>query len=198
MKKVASCRDIAFAALLVFNLTICQGASGAGERNSTNQDTAALLAALPKCKVALADGLKYATRGREVPISAEFRLDENGKLLLSVYTAGGGVKLAPEYNVLSVLRGSAEEERWLPYSLMVKDAQSESRATNYLLLNAMSSRTVLEIVDDAAKRHSGTVLSIAPEVRGGKPVFVVLMADKGNMSENVYDIRAEKWLAAHQ
>ena len=53
-------------------------------------DQAALLQALAKAKVSLADGLKQSTKGTEVPISAKFELDDKKQLSLSVYTAEKG------------------------------------------------------------------------------------------------------------
>ena len=41
---------------------------------------------------------------------------------------------------------------------------------------SLSPRSLLEIVNDASKRQSGTVYSITPRLQARKPVFVVLVA----------------------
>jgi len=47
--------------------------------------------------------------------------------------------------------------------------------------------SLLDVAGKAAK-HGGTVVSVAPEVRGGKPVFVVLVANKGKIQQLTYDL----------
>src|SRR4051812_15433004 len=77
-------------------------------------DNGKLLAALPKTKVSLAQGLEQATKGPEVPISAKFEMDDKGALSLSVYTAEKGVGVAADHNVLKELSGSPEAGAWKP------------------------------------------------------------------------------------
>jgi len=48
-----------------------------------------------KTKHTLLDSVRQVSRGGAVPISAKFEL-EDGKLSLSVYTAGKGLSVAPE------------------------------------------------------------------------------------------------------
>src|SRR5207249_387699 len=66
----------------------------------------ALLKVLSNSKHSLADGIRQATKSTEVPISAKFELDDNGKLSLSVYTAENGLTTDAEHNVLKELSGS--------------------------------------------------------------------------------------------
>ena len=75
---------------------------------------AALLKVLSNSKHSLADGIRQATKSTEVPISAKFELDDNGKLSLSVYTAENGLNIDAEHNVLKELGGSPEEAAWNP------------------------------------------------------------------------------------
>ena len=64
-------------------------------------EQAALLQALPKTKLTIADGLKQSTKAAEVPISAKFELDDNKQLSLSVYTAEKGLTVDSEHNGLT-------------------------------------------------------------------------------------------------
>ncbi len=73
-----------------------------------------LLKVLSQSKHSLADGIRQTTKSTEVPISAKFELDNNGKLSLSVYTAEKGSLLMP--NTTS-LRNSAEAQR-RPYGIL--------------------------------------------------------------------------------
>src|SRR5881296_1175876 len=65
-----------------------------------------LLKVLSNSKHSLADGIRQATKSTEVPISAKFELDDNGKLSLSVYTAEKGLTTDAEHNILKELSGN--------------------------------------------------------------------------------------------
>ena len=68
-----------------------------------------LVAALPKSKLTLAEGMRQAAKPGEAVISAKFEFDDNGKLSLSVYTAEKGLSVDSEKNVLKELSGSPEQ-----------------------------------------------------------------------------------------
>jgi predicted nucleic acid-binding OB-fold protein len=157
-------------------------ASWAGE-----QDPAALLQALGKTKLTLIDGLKQSTKGAETPISAKFELDDNKQLSLSVYTAEKGLGVDSEHNVLKELSGSPEKAPWTPDTEVFKDLPHVARASQHLTLTAVAEHSLAEIVAKAQKEHPGTVFSIAPTMHDKKPVFAVLVADQGKVSEYLYD-----------
>jgi hypothetical protein len=51
---------------------------------------------------------------------------------------------------------------------------------------SISRLTLADIVAKTQTEHSGSVLSVTPMTRDRKPVFVVLVADKGKVEEFVY------------
>jgi hypothetical protein len=157
-------------------------ASWAGE-----EDPAALLQALPKSKLTLADGLKQSTKGAETPISAKFELDDSKQLSLSVYTAEKGLGVDSEHNVLKELAGSPEKTPWTPEAEVFKDLPHVARASQHLTLTAVAKQSLVEIVTRAQKEHSGMVFSVAPAIHDKKAVFAVHVADKGKVSEYLYD-----------
>src|SRR2546425_9543397 len=75
-----------FFVVLLFGLVAPAPIAGAED----SKDTQALLEALGKSKLTVLDGVRQAAKGGAVPISAKFEL-EDGKLSLSVYTAGKGI-----------------------------------------------------------------------------------------------------------
>src|SRR4051812_20435113 len=97
-------RWIAVVVLLAASVTATIGAE--------EHDNAKLIAALPKSKMTLAQGLEQATKGQETPISAKFEMDDKGALSLSVYTAEKGLGTAADHNVLKELSGSPEGAAW--------------------------------------------------------------------------------------
>jgi uncharacterized membrane protein YkoI len=158
-------------------------------------EQAALLQALPKSKLTLADGLKQATKGAEMPISAKFELDDDKHLSLSIYTAEKGLAVDSERNVLKELSGSPEKAPWKAEVEVFKDIPHVARASGQLALAAIAKHSLLDVVAQAQKEHSGMVLSISPAVQERLPVFVVLVADKGKVTEYVYDAMTGKPVA---
>ena len=157
-------------------------------------DTAKLLAALPNAKVSLNSGLKQATKGSEVPISAKYEMDDHGKLSLSIYTAEKGLAVEPEKNVLKELSGSPEQANWAPETEVFKDVEHVARSSEHLVLNALSHKSLLAIAKDASARTGGTVYSITPTLEGRRPVFLVLVVKKDKVSKLTYDIPSGKFL----
>ena len=158
-------------------------------------DQAALLQALPKSKLSLADGLKQSTKGTEVPISAKFELDDKKQLSLSVYTAEKGLAVDSEHNVLKELAGSPEKTPWVPEAEVFKDLPHVARASEHLTVTALAKHSLYDVASQAQKEHSGSVLSITPAVQNKRPVFIVLVANKGKVAEYAYDAMTARPLA---
>ena len=151
------------------------------------QDAGALRQALPKAKVTLADGIKQAAQAPAAPISAKFEMDDKGQLSLSVYIAAKGLRTDAEHNTLQELSGSPESDSWKPETETFKDPEHVARASEQATLMSLTRVSLLDVAAKAAKR-GGTVFSVTPDVRGRKPVFVVLVANKGKIQELTYDL----------
>lgn len=158
-----------------------------GTARANEQDSGALLQALPKAKLALADGIKQAAQAPAAAISAKFEMDDNGKLSLSVYTAAKGLGTDAEHNTLQELSGSPESDTWKPEAETFTDPEHVARASEQVTLMSLTRVSVLDVVAKASKR-GGIVFSVTPDVRGRKPVFVVLVANKGKVQEVTYDL----------
>ena len=172
------------------SLTLLLGlASTAFVAAAAEHDNAKLLAALPKSKLTLAQGIQQAAQTPAAVISAKFELDDKGALSLSVYTADKGLGVEPEQNVLKELAGIPEGGAWKPEAEVFKDVEHVSRSSEHLTLAALSPHPLAHIVAQAEKdQPGGTVFSITPALKDQKPVFVVLVADKGKVVELNYDL----------
>ena len=146
-----------------------------------SKDTQALVAALAKSKLTLSEGLRQATKSPAVPISAKFEL-EDGKLSLSVYTAGKGLAVEPEKNVLQELSGSPED-KWEPKVEVFKDVPHVARSSEQLTLMAIGKSSLTDIIARVEKAQQGTVFSVTPAIRNHKPVAEVLVAEKGKVKK---------------
>ena len=152
------------------------------------EDYTALLKVLSNSKHSLADGIRQATKSTEVPISAKFELDDNGKLSLSVYTAENGLNTDAEHNVLKELSGSPEAAAWNPEVEVFKDPEHLKRAAEQQTLMALSQMSLLDVIAKAQKQQRGTLFSLTPVVVGHQPKFNVLVADNGRVIALSYDL----------
>ena len=182
---IRNCSSVFALAALLLGAGLAINSALAAE---SGHDQAALIKALPQSKLSLMDGLRQATKLPEVPISAKFEFDDAGKLSLSIYTAEKGVSVDPENNVLKELSGSPTEGKWTPGVEVFKDVPHVARSSEQLTLMSISRFTLLDIVAKTQKAHAGSVISVSPMVRDRKPVFVVLIADKGKVTEYRYGV----------
>ena len=156
--------------------------------HAQGEDYAALLKVLSNTKHSLADGIRQATKSTEVPISAKFELDDNGKLSLSVYTAENGLTTDAEHSVLKELSGSPEAAAWNPEVEVFKDPEHLKRAAEQQTLMILSQMSLLDVIAKAQKQQPGTVFSITPVVVGHQPKFNVLVANNGRVITLAYDL----------
>ena len=161
--------------------------SSAQEKESEG-DYGPLLKVLRQSKHTLANGIRQATKSTEVPISAKFELDDNGKLSLSVYTAENGLTTDAEHSVLKELSGSPEAAAWSPEVEVFKDPEHLKRAAEQQTLMVLSQMSLLDVIAKAQKQQPGTVFSVTPVVVGHQPKFNVLVANNGRVITLAYDL----------
>lgn len=151
--------------------------AGAPAVAADNKEDAALIQALPKSKHSLLEGVRQAATGGAAAISAKFEM-EDGKLSLSVYTAGKGLAVPADSNVLQELSGSPEQDKWAPVTEVFKDVPHVARSGEQLALMALAHADLAALIAQAQK-GGGTVYSITPTIRNHKAVAVILVAQKG-------------------
>jgi hypothetical protein len=145
-----------------------------------SKDSQALVQELSKTKLTLLDGIRQSIQGGAAPISAKFEL-EDGKLSLSVYTAGKGLSVPAEENVLQELSGSPEGGKWDPKTEVFKDVPHVSRSAEQLTVMALGHRSLADVVAAAQKAQAGKVFSVTPVVSNHKPMAEILVANKGKV-----------------
>src|SRR5260221_8650797 len=107
-------------AVFTLGVLIAACLSGApAARADDSKDAQALLDALGKTKHSLVEGMRQAAKAGAMPSSAKFEM-EDGKLSLSVYTAGKGLSVPAEQNVLQEVSGSPEAAKWEPKTEVFK------------------------------------------------------------------------------
>jgi len=177
-----------FAVLALLASPIIVTAPTATAKAYDDQETAALLQALPGSKISLLEGLHQVGKGDEAAISAKFEFDHDHKLSLSVYTAEKGLMVDAEHNVLKEFSGSPEQPAWRPQAEVFKDIPHVARASEHLTLMSVARFSLADVVAIAQKKHKGVVISVTPAVHKNRPVAVVLMADKAKVVELDFDL----------
>jgi hypothetical protein len=166
----------------VMSFSMLVGATISSVHAADAKETQALLKELGKAKVSLLDGVRQATKGSGIPISAKFEI-EDGKLSLSVYTAEKGLAVEAEKNVLQELAGSPEQEKWTPYVEVFKDVEHVARSAEQLTLMALGKASLAQVIERVRTTQPGTVFSVTPVIRNHRPMAEVLVADKGKVKK---------------
>ncbi len=143
----------------------------------------ALIQAMQQSKLTLADGIGQAVKWG-VPLSARFDLDDGGRLSLVVVVAARPVATEVENNEFRRLAGKPTKG-WQPRASTVREVPLVARAAQQAAILAMSPLSLADIAVRAQRK--GTPYTIAPDVRHGRPVFVVIVAENGKVSELTFD-----------
>jgi hypothetical protein len=154
------------------------------------EDKSALLKALSKAKISLAEGIKQVTKPPESAISAKFEMDDKGQLVLSIYTAEKGLGVAADQNVLKEISGSAESESWNPQGEAIKDPSDLSDAKTQLGIMSGANCSLLDVIEKAEAK--GTVISVIPVTRRGKSFFDVDVVSKGRKTGLAFDLAGKQ------
>ncbi len=155
--------------------------SGTGLTAEHKEEASALLTKLSQTKHSLAAGIKQAEKEEGVAISAKFEM-EGDELSLSVYTAKQGQITDAEHNTLMELAGNPTTDQWKPKKEVFEDKAHIARASMHLTLMQLTKLTLADVVQKAAAHQPGTVYSVIPAIRDGKPVCDVLVATPDHKS----------------
>ncbi len=142
---------------------------------STAPGATDLTGQLKASKLTLLEGIQKVEKDNGPAISAKFELEE-GKLMLSIYTAKAGLEKDAEHNVLLELGGDATAAQWQPKREVFEDKEHITRAATQLTLIRRAKTTLPQVIAKASAKQPGTVYSVTPVARGKKPVFDVQVA----------------------
>lgn len=152
---------------------------------SEDSDQAALIKALGGAKLTLLQGIAQVAKGTEVPIEAKYEM-VHGKLMLSIYTSAKGFDTAAEDNSFNEYIGDATTQTWTPKKDVFADLKHIARSAQYHALLSMSKVSIPTIIQKASAQ--GTVLSVREKIRGGKPVFEVMVVQDNTIRPRFYDL----------
>jgi len=168
--------------VIAFGLATLTG-SLAARAEDANQ--AALIKAIGDAKHSLLQGISQVAKGTEVPIEAKYEM-KDGKLMLSIYTSAKGFDTAAEDNSFNEYIGDATTTTWAPDKEVFADLKHIARSAQYHALLSMTKTTIPTVIDKASAQ--GKVLSVKEKVRGGKPVFEVMVVQGNAIKPVFYDL----------
>jgi len=152
---------------------------------SEESGEAALLKALSGAKLTLTDGIAHVAKGTEVPIEAKYEM-ANGKLMLSIYTSAKGFDTAAEDNSFNEYIGDVTTPTWTPKKEVFADLKHIARSAQYHALLSMTKVGIPAIIQKASAQ--GKVVSVKEKIRGGKPVFEVMVVQGTAIKPIFYDL----------
>ena len=151
---------------------------------SEDSDQAALIKALDGAKLTLLQGIAQVAKGTEVPIEAKYQM-VRGKLMLSIYTSAKGFDTAAEDNSFNEYIGDVTTANWTPKKDVFADLKHIARSAQYHALLSMTKVRIPTIIQASAQR---TVLAVREKIRGGKPVFEVMVVQDNTIRPTFYDL----------
>src|SRR3954452_12827421 len=152
---------------------------------SDDADQAALLKALGGAKLTLEQGIAQVAKGTEVPTEAKYEM-EDGKLMLSVYTSAKGFDTPAEDNSFNEYGGEASAATWAPKKEVFTDLKHIARSAQYHTLLSMTKVGIPAIIQKASAQSK--VLSVKEKIRGGKPIFEVMVVEGSSIKPIFYDL----------
>lgn len=164
------------------------GAALAAEDLANVRNLDQVIRRLDNAGVSLTQALRGVERQGGTPIRANFFVNDEGNLSLSIYAAerGAGGDDA-ERVVLREYRGAIRDGNWDPDNDRIEErADLIARATEHRTLMQLTQHSLEDIVARAAT--DGTVLWIQPRVLEGRAVFEVGLDDRGRAATRYYDL----------
>jgi hypothetical protein len=158
---------------------------GSSIASSEDSDQGALIKALSGAKLTLLQGIAQVAKGTEVPIEAKYEM-AHGKLMLSIYTSAKGFETAAEDNSFNEYLGDVTTATWAPKKEVFADLKHIARSAQYHALLSMSKVSIPAIIQKASAQ--GTVLAVREKIRGGKPVFEVMVVQDNTIRPTFYDL----------
>jgi hypothetical protein len=152
---------------------------------SEDSDQAALIKALDGAKLTLWQGIAQVAKGTEVPIEAKYEM-VRGKLMLSIYTSAKGFDTAAEDNSFNEYIGDVTTATWTPKREVFADLKHIARSAQYHALLSMTKVRIPTIIQKASAQ--GTVLAVREKIRGGRPVFEVMVVQDNAIRPTFYDL----------
>lgn len=177
----------AFVFVAIVAAGLSSGTALAAEDLANVRNLEQVIQRLDNSGVSLAQALRSVEREGGTPIRANFFVNDEGNLGLSVYATDRGAGDNVETAVLREYRGGIDGGNWNPDNDRIQDRPNAvMRAVEHQTLMQLTQHSLRDIVARAAE--DGTVLWIQPRVIDGRAVFEVGLDDRGRANTRYYDL----------
>lgn len=177
----------AFVFVAIVAAGLSSGTALAAEDLANVRNLDQVIQRLDNAGVSLTQALRSVEREGGTPIRANFFVNDEGNLGLSVYATERGAGDNAEAAVLREYRGGINGGNWNPDNDRIEDRpDAVIRAVEHQTLMQLTQHSLRDIVARAAE--DGTVLWIQPRVVDGRAVFEVGLDDRGRANTRYYDL----------
>ena len=177
----------AFVFVAIVAAGLSSGTALAAEDLANVRNLEQVIQRLDNAGVSLAQALRSVEREGGTPIRANFFVNDEGNLGLSVYATDRGAGDNVETAVLREYRGGIDGGNWNPDNDRIQDRPNAvMRAVEHQTLMQLTQHSLRDIVARAAE--DGTVPWIQPRVIDGRAVFKVGLDDRGRANTRYYDL----------
>ncbi len=177
----------AFVFVAIVAAGLSSGTALAAEDLANVRNLEQVIQRLDNAGVSLAQALRSVEREGGTPIRANFFVNDEGNLGLSVYATDRGAGDNVETAVLREYRGGIDGGNWNPDNDRIQDRPNAvMRAVEHQTLMQLTQHSLRDIVARAAE--DGTVPWIQPRVIDGRAVFEVGLDDRGRANTRYYDL----------
>lgn len=151
---------------------------GAGAVVAANHDPKVIIPLLSASKLSLVEGIELAQKSHGPATSAKFEVNDEGKLVLSVYTIPEGFGVEPEAATLSeVLMDPTADKPALKLEVF-PDKEHIARAASHMTLFRLSKLSLADVLRSASRETKATPIDVRnPTVRNQRPVAEVVLFD---------------------
>ena len=151
---------------------------GASAAVAANHDPKVIIPMLSASKLSLVQGIELAQQAHGPATSAKFEVNDEGKLVLSVYTIPEGFGVEPEKATLSeVLIDPTADQPRLKLEVF-PDKEHIARAASHMTLFRLSKLSLVDVLERASRETKATPIDVRnPTVRDKRPVAEVVLFD---------------------
>lgn len=157
-----------------------------------NHDPRAIAALLPQATLTLLEGIKISEATNGPATSAKFEIDDENKLILSVYNIPEGLDVEPEAATLMEVTYVATDRKPVGTVAVFTDKEHIARAAAHMVLFKLSPLSLSDVLNRAVTKKAGIPIDVRnPNVRAGRAVAeVVLIGANGEPSTILVDLLA--------
>lgn len=154
--------------------------------HAASHDPTAIAALMPSSKLSLVEGIKLAETSHGPATSAKFEVNDEGKLVLSIYTIPEGFDIEPEKATLSeIAMDPTAAEPGLRLEKF-EDKEHIARSAAHMTLFRLSRFKLTDVLEKAAQATKASPIDVRnPTIVDKHPVADIILLDQQGKAQTV-------------